>query len=215
MFHIQNLEKYYGSSLALQIGEMNVQEGIHWVKGPNGSGKTTFFKILAALLPFKGKVVLDQTLDLRKKPVAYRMLVNYGEAEPLYPDFLTGLDLIRFVASAKKAPEEQIKELSEQLGIGDFVTKSMGSYSSGMTKKLSLLLAFLGKPRWIILDEPLITLDQQAIANVYRMINEYHQERGTNFLLSSHQHFSRDAIPIHTLFEVANKTIRIGEPSAL
>jgi ABC-2 type transport system ATP-binding protein len=56
-----------------------------------------------------------------------------------------------------------------------------------MTKKLALLLAFLSNPAWILLDEPLITLDDAGMAALIALIREYHQDYGTGFLLSSHQ----------------------------
>src|SRR5690349_20757557 len=95
IIRVENLQKFYGSHLALNVPELYLKPGIHWVKGGNGSGKTTFFKTLAGLLPFQGKVIFNgsghrETLDLQKNPVDCRRIVNYGEAEPLYPAFVTG-----------------------------------------------------------------------------------------------------------------------------
>ena len=62
----------------------------------------------------------------------------------------------------------------------------MSSYSSGMLKKLSLVLAFIGNPVLILLDEPFITLDMDAVRGLQQLI-EQKQAAGVSFCISSHQ----------------------------
>ncbi len=196
MLQLRNLLKEYGDTVVLDIPEWQLAPGIYWVKGANGAGKTTLFKVLAGLLPYQGQIRIQGEPELRKEVIRHRQLVNYGEAEPLYPTFLTGQELLNLVVAAKKPLPEQVTELIERLQVSTFITNPVGSYSSGMLKKLSLLLAFLGKPALIILDEPLITLDVAAIRAVNQLITEYHQNQGISFLLSSHQNFITQDLPI-------------------
>lgn len=206
MLAITHFKKSYNSHLIIQIDELIINEGIHWFRGINGSGKSTFFKSIAGLLPFEGNIVLENQYDIRKNSVEYRLRVNYAEAEPIYPDYLTGKDLIVFVAEAKKSTKGQIEMLIDALQINDFAGNQVGTYSSGMLKKLSLVLAFLGNPKIIILDEPLVTIDTQAVANMYAMIKEY-RSRGVSFLLSSHQDFKFEELQIDKTYLVHNQTI--------
>lgn len=208
MLTINDFKKSYNTHLIVQIDKLEIGPGIHWFRGVNGSGKSTFFKSVAGLLPFEGQIVLEDRYDIRKNAVDYRLRVNYAEAEPLYPDYLTGKDLIKFIADAKKSPNGQTEKLIEALQIGDFVANQVGTYSSGMLKKLSLVLAFLGNPSIIMLDEPLITIDVQAVANMYSLINEY-QQMGVTFLLSSHQDFRFDELNITQTYLVKDKTINL------
>jgi ABC-2 type transport system ATP-binding protein len=212
MLQIKNLQKSYGGHLVIQVPDLVLSAGIHWFKGANGSGKTTFFRTLAGMLPFEGEIQLGEW-DIRKQPIEYRLHINYGEAEPDYPEFLTANDLIQFIATAKRASETQVDHLIETLGIEPFLYQPTGTYSSGMLKKTSLALAFLGNPKVIILDEPLITIDDATVQRVYELVRDYHA-KGVTFLLSSHQDFRFNALPIRKLFEVKDKKITEISPSA-
>lgn len=202
---LRDLRKSYGTYDVLAIPEWSIGEGIYWIQGENGAGKSTLFRTLAGILPFEGEVVLDRQFDLKKQPVAYRLRLNLGEAEPLYPSFLTPADLLAFVAEAKQSPAGQVEELVKALGI-DYLDRPMGTCSSGMVKKTSLALAFLGAPSIIILDEPLITIDLEARAALFGLIKDYHA-RGVTFLLSSHQPFESSDLPITSGFHLRDRTL--------
>jgi ABC-2 type transport system ATP-binding protein len=207
MLHLQNIKKYYGSFLALEVADLQLDTGIYWIKGSNGSGKTTLFKMIAGMLPFGGDIILKEQYSIKKQAQKYRQLVNYGEAEPLYPPFVRGIDLVNLYAQAKKAPKTQINDLLEHFGIAEFIARPVGTYSSGMLKKLSLVLAFLGKPQLILLDEPLITIDTEAVKLVLQMVKQCHQTQGISFLLSSHQDLTADFFAIDFTLLVQNKTL--------
>lgn len=217
---ITNLHKNYGAHAVLDIPAWLIGEGIYWIQGENGAGKSTLFRTLAGMLPYEGDIVLDGRYDLRKQPVGYRLRLNLGEAEPLYPAFLTPADLLAFVAEARHSPAGQVAELVAALGI-NFLDQPMGACSSGMIKKTSLALAFLGEPRVIILDEPLISIDQEARGNLFGLIRAY-RARGVTFLLSSHQPFEDNDLPITATYVLRNKTLVLqnspaqpNEPPAL
>ena len=210
MLTIKNFSKSYYQEKILSFPELKIPKGIHWVKGENGSGKTTFFKALSGLLPYHGEISFDDGISLNNNPVHFRKLINYGEAEPLYPGFLTAKDIIRFVGKTKGSSVSHQKKITEHFEIPAFEEKSCQTYSSGMLKKLSLALAFLGTPRCIILDEPLITLDEHARCRLFDMINDSIRKDGTSFLISSHQVIENISIgPINT-YTIQDKTITLA-----
>jgi ABC-2 type transport system ATP-binding protein len=187
MLHLTNLKKTYGLRVILDIPNLILPDGAHWIKGNNGSGKTTLMKIIAGINPFEGNVVLHG-IDLIQKPLEYRQLVSFAEAEPLFPGFLTGWDLIRFVQKTRNEKDDIINSLVDYFDILSFLAYPVGTYSSGMVKKLSLLLPFIGSARLILLDEPLITLEDSFLPKLFSLIKE-RQAQGVSFLLSSHQPF--------------------------
>jgi ABC-2 type transport system ATP-binding protein len=205
MLRFANFQKSYGNYPALSIPDFAIDAGIYWIKGVNGSGKSTLLKSIAGILAFNGDILLDD-VSIKKQPVEYRKLVNFAEAEPLFPEFLTGRELIDLFASAKDAPAGQELIYLESMGMNGYVHKPVGTYSSGMLKKLSLLLAFLGKPKFILLDEPLITIDTAALAVLYQWISDHHRQYGTGFLLSSHQILDGEILPAQIL-QIEDKTL--------
>src|SRR4051812_3044142 len=119
MLQLRGFKKSYQSNLVLSVDDLDIPSGISWLKGENGAGKTSLFKSLAGILPFDGDVTLD-SIDLKKNPVAFRRIVNYSEAEPTYPEFLTAKDLVRFVGKAKGATLDQQDFYCNELGVGSY-----------------------------------------------------------------------------------------------
>ena len=212
MLEITSLCKKFKGRTVLAIESLSFPPGIHWLRGANGSGKSTLLNILAGLLPFEGNVSAAGH-SLKKQPLQYRAVVNHAPAEPRFPAFLTGSELFQFVAALKNSNAPQRDFLCEQLGIDHFLCAPTGTYSSGMLKKLSLLLAFCGQPKWILLDEPFTTLDpfaQQLLAN---LILQQHRQ-GISFLLTSHHQVDAGHFNFTSIADVVNGQIQLQPHNA-
>jgi len=207
MLTIKDTSKSYTNDRILDIPSLYLEKGIYWLQGINGSGKTTLLRMIAGLSPFKGDILVDD-ISLRKSPVAYRRLVSWADAEPLYPHFITGGELLSFYCNIRKAPAAQIDQLTAHFGIGSYLHQPVGSYSSGMVKRLSLLLAFVGEPSLILLDEPLATLDAEAAQTLPDLIRTYRHDRETSFIFSSHQPFAPNALTVDRKLTIANRVIQ-------
>lgn len=186
MLSFTQFSKKYNGLTIIAAPELTLQPGIYWLKGINGSGKTTLMKSIAGLIPFDGQITVSG-LSIVKNRASYCRSVNYAEAEPEYPPFLTGSDLIAFFYQQKQHSGPP-SPLIEMLGVDKFASGEIGTYSSGMLKKLSLALAFIGSPTIVLLDEPLITLDVASVATLQLQIESLHAS-GVSFLITSHQEF--------------------------
>jgi ABC-2 type transport system ATP-binding protein len=207
MLTIRNFTKHYNDHLVLAVPQLTFGKGASWVKGENGSGKTTLFKSLAGIIPFEGEIFFEDGTSLKDHSVAFRKRINYCEAEPLYPGFLTAKDLIRFVGKTRNATSGQQEQYCKWLGVDHFFHKPTETYSSGMMKKLALAMAFLGEPKVIILDEPLITLDEQTRTVLFQLIREQ-LAAGVAFLISSHQTITHGELAVERTYVLEAKTIK-------
>jgi ABC-2 type transport system ATP-binding protein len=205
LLSLTNIIKRYGSHEVLNFSEWNVHKGIHWLKGGNGTGKSTLFRIISGQIPFKGEVQLNG-VNLRIEPVKYRSKISFAEAEPQYPLFVKGRELIDFYIETRKADRKQAKELADYFEMTPFLDNVVGSYSSGMLKKLSLICALIGDAELFILDEPLITIDVLSAEKLNKLITEK-AAQGKSFLISSHQEVSNDQLKIDQVYQIINKQI--------
>ncbi len=204
MLIVNRFRKEYNNHVVLDIPQLSIAKGIHWFVGKNGSGKSTFFKTLAGIIPFQGEILFE---SLEPSQVACKFLINYSEAEPKYPDFVSAMDILKFIAYAKKSPSGQLEQLVKHFGVDEYWENNVGTYSSGMLKKVSLVSGFLGKPALIILDEPFILVDAVSIDKLYEIIFQTHSQHGTSFFLSSHQDLLPEKLQIDSVLIVDNKTI--------
>lgn len=198
MLQFDRVYKTYNQQPVLDISHLKLERNIYWLKGINGSGKTTLLGMLAGLIPFQGDVQLNG-INIHHDPVSYRSLVNFAEAEPLFPDFITGHELVCFYQEIRQAATVQIDMLINLFKMHHFLRSPIGTYSSGMVKKLSLLLAFIGKPSLLLLDEPLATLDEGSVHILPDLINAYHKEFKTGIIFSSHQIINTFSLTINQI----------------
>jgi len=197
-------KKYPGSDHpVLSIPHFHLDKGIYWIKGENGSGKTSLIKSIAGLIPFTGSIAIDG-YELHTNRMAYTKRVNYAEAEPQYPPFLTGRELVDFYKTTNGG--ELPVALMSSLGVEKFLHNKTAVYSSGMMKKLSLVLAFTGHPALILLDEPLIALDVEAVETLQQTIAAYYTQ-GVSFIITSHQPLSSAVIHYDDVFSINNQTL--------
>jgi ABC-2 type transport system ATP-binding protein len=206
MLKFKNFQKSYYSSPIVQIEDLNLQKGIYWLKGVNGSGKSTLLKSMGGILDFEGDILLNKEISIKKHPVAFRSIVNFAEAEPIFPEFLSGMEMVDLFESAKKGNKVQSEQLIALFKMQDYVNDRLGTYSIGMLKKLSLVLAFIGNPCLILLDEPLITLDTASLGILSQLITDKYLE-GISFILSSHQDLPLELFPESAILSLENKSL--------
>lgn len=155
---------------------------MHGLIGRNGAGKTTLFNIIYHELEAdSGSVVIEE--DGVEKPLQRRD-VGMLFSQPLLPDFVTAYEFIRFFCEAhdKEIPYDQMFDEFE-LNETDR-HRLMKDYSHGMKNKVMLMLLFIQKPKVILLDEPLTSLDVVVAAQMKSMLRRLKQEH--ILILSTH-----------------------------
>ena len=170
-----------GLNLSIKGGE------VFGLLGPNGSGKTTFLKLILGLaFPTSGKViVLGNSPELLK----VRRKIGYLPETPLFYDFLTPQQLLTFYASLSQVDmaglSRRIDESLDIVGLTDVRKRRIYGFSKGMLQRLGLAVALLNDPQLLLLDEPVLGLDPIGIRDVKELIKRL-RDRGKSIILCSH-----------------------------
>jgi ABC-2 type transport system ATP-binding protein len=168
------------------------QSTITGLIGANGSGKTTLLRIIVGqIIEYGGAYTIEGlpaagvTGDL-----CARFGIGYAPEHPELDDRLTGFEILSLVKDirgiAATAFEASLALFHEHLNLGPWLReKPCDEYSQGMQRKTALMIALLGTPRFLVLDEPTNGLDPLATYGLKRMIMRYRGE-GVGILISSH-----------------------------
>jgi len=187
---LKNATKRYNELVAVNNVDLTIEKGeIFGLLGPNGSGKSTTLKMLLGLVQPEEGSVMVLGIDARKDQVAIKKQVGYAPESPHLYEFLTGIEFLDFIGDiyGMQTDEkcgrinEYLKALQLEGREGDIIS----SYSEGMKQKISLIAAFLHKPKVLILDEPLNALDPRSA----RLVKDFLQElklQGVTTIMSTH-----------------------------
>ena len=187
---LRDVTKRYNEIVAVNNMNLSINKGeIFALLGPNGSGKSTTLKMLMALVESNAGAISVLGIDVKKDPVAVKQQVGYVPESPNIYEFLTGIEYLDFIADIygvstaekKQRINEYLKALQLEGREGDMIN----SYSDGMKKKISLISAFLHKPKLLILDEPLNALDPRSARIVKDLLLELKMQ-GVTTILSTH-----------------------------
>ena len=174
---------FRGVDLALPRGS------ITWLRGTNGSGKTSLLRILAGLSqPAEGEVCWNEVPMSRSGADAQRALIYIGHANALKDDLTLGESLGFLAALARlDAPHDRAARALAALGMADRLHAPVRTLSQGQRRRGALArLALDEAPRHWLLDEPYDALDADGTARLTALI-EAHAARGGAVLLTSHQ----------------------------
>ena len=198
----------------IHAGEMAV------LLGPNGAGKTTLFKILATLLRPDGGEAWITGLPLAKRRAVRARIGVITDPDRSFFWRLDGRDNLRFFAAGYgirgRAFQQRLDELVAALGMGEFISRRVGSLSSGQRGRLALARALFHRPDVLLLDEPTRSLDPAAAGDFMHLLDTYLQEHPqASVLLSTHRLGAIAAFAQRVLILHQGRLLADGTPEAL
>ncbi|MDU5149644.1 ATP-binding cassette domain-containing protein [uncultured Anaerococcus sp.] len=176
---VKNLSKTFGKKEVLKNASYTFDQGeVYALLGRNGAGKTTLFKLITdSIVKDSGEVLLE--IDGKSLPLDFKD-VFFMVSEPELPKFLTGREFISFFIEANKENIKDTKDLDSYFSLVDLdiddSNRLIQDYSTGMKNKLQMLMFLILRPRVILMDEPLTSLDVVIQLQMKKIIREIHKD---------------------------------------
>ncbi len=218
----ENLTKVYrdgkSSVKALDGLTMSVPEGsIFGFLGPNGSGKSTTIRMLVGLARATSGRAQVAGAYTDKEPQAVRAHVGYLAQSPLFYNYMTGRETLEYIAGfypwVTDPVDARIDELLRMVGLEDAGDRKVGGYSGGMKQRLGIAQALVGRPKVVILDEPVSALDPIGRYDVMEIMKKL---RGhTTVMFSTHILDDVQRLADHVAILDQGKLVAQGETEAL
>lgn len=175
----------FGAVQALDDVTLSVEPGrAVMLVGPNGAGKSTLLKVLLGLVRPDFAVF---EADGKRVEIGndWKRRIGYLPEAVAFSENLSGVQLLRFFASARGVDRGQIELVLERVGLTQAGRRPIRGYSRGMRQRLGLGVAILSTPDLLVLDEPTAGLDQEGLAVLWSLIAEW-REAGRMVLASTH-----------------------------
>jgi len=204
---LKDVSKDFGRIIALRKVDLSVEVGeFVSILGRNGAGKTTLLNIISGISkPSSGEVQLfgtdpSDTANKSKLAVISHEMFLYAN--------LTALENLEYYASIYNVLNipERIEFVLNSVELKHRRFDLVGTFSRGMTQRLTIARALLHEPSLLLLDEPFTGLDQHAIGMLTSLLLEQKQE-GRTILLTTHD--------LHTASELSDRYVIIEKHSVM
>lgn len=218
ILEVKNLVKKFGDFVAINDISFTVEEGqILGFLGPNGAGKSTTIYCILGLIELDEGEILIFGRDLRKHRSEILKLTNYASAEFNLPWNLTVWENL-FVYAKLYEVSDARKRIAELLDIFE-MTKlrdtAIRDLSTGLRARGNLCKALLNRPRLLLLDEPMASMDPDVVDKGISLLKQIQKEEKITILYTSHNMWEIEEIAGNVIFINHGKIVAYGTPLEL
>lgn len=179
---------YPNTNNSLQIKSLKLNNGITGLLGVNGAGKTTLLNILATVIsPQSGKYTLDN-IDVANNTFVIRKMLGYLPQNIGFLQELSAFQYIKYIGLLKGCSSSYLKKeidtILELLNISNVKHIQIKELSGGMKQRIGIAQAIINKPKFLILDEPMVGLDPNERNSFNLLLSEI--AKNSVILISSH-----------------------------
>ena len=191
MIVCENLSKVFNENTGIKDINLEFHPGIiYGIIGYNGSGKTTLFNCIEGLyIPTSGKVIHNgiKTTDEKDFPAYRRKIAFLPSDDYLYPKLtcLENIELAVILRTGKSKLPQETEKLIKYFEIDKYICKKFNECSTGMKKKVQVVISLIGDIETIIWDEPNDGLDIVSNIKIKNILN-YYKSKNKTILFSSH-----------------------------
>ncbi|MBI4964166.1 MAG: ABC transporter ATP-binding protein [Desulfomonile tiedjei] len=201
---VHGMTKRFGDLTAVNHIDLQVHKGeICGFLGPNGSGKTTFIRMLCGLLRADAGHGTCLGHDVIKESEVIKRQIGYMTQRFSFYEDLSIAENLDFVARmyAVKNRREAVSESIERLGLAERKDQLAGELSGGWKQRLALAACMIHNPKLLLLDEPTAGVDPKARRDFWEQIHEL-AGQGLTFLIATH--YMDEAERCHRLAFIVN-----------
>ncbi len=201
---VHGMTKRFGELTAVNHVDLQVRAGeICGFLGPNGSGKTTFIRMLCGLLRADDGSGTCLGFDVITESETIKRQVGYMTQRFSFWEDLTISENLDFVARmySIKNRREAVGESLERLGLADRRNQLAGELSGGWKQRLALAACMIHQPKLLLLDEPTAGVDPKARREFWEEIHQL-AGQGLTFLIATH--YMDEAERCHRLAFILN-----------
>lgn len=186
VLELQQITKSYGGRTVLDAVNLKLPAGeLMGLIGPSGSGKSTVIKLALGMAQADAGVahIFDIQMPDRQ---ALGKIGYMAQSDALY-EALSGYDNLKFFAQMRdiRVLDEEIKRVATIVNLTDALDQQVKGYSGGMKRRLSLAIAFLGEPEFLILDEPTVGIDPALRRQIWDELRRQQAQQKT-ILITTH-----------------------------
>ncbi len=192
MLTITGFSKMYAGAKVYSAKDISfhVDDGqVLGLVGSNGAGKSTTIKCLTGILPYTEGTINVNGFDVNAQPIQAKQSIGYVPDDHSVYEKLTGREYVNYMGSLygvkKEDKQKRLDFYAERLSITHALDNQIGSYSHGMKQKICIIGSIIHNPKLWVLDEPMMGLDPQTMAEVRKCIRSY-ADLGNTVVFSSH-----------------------------
>ncbi len=185
---VRGMTKRFGALTAVNGIDLQVRQGeVYGFLGPNGSGKTTFIRMLCGLLAADAGEGTCLDFDVIRESESIKRQVGYMTQRFSFYEDLSIIENLDFVARMYGVSNRRaaVHESIERLGLAGRQKQLAGELSGGWKQRLALAACLIHNPRLLLLDEPTAGVDPKARRDFWEQIHEL-AGQGLTFLISTH-----------------------------
>ncbi|MGL4254058.1 MAG: ABC transporter ATP-binding protein [Fusobacteriaceae bacterium] len=200
MIILENIKKFYGEKIVLDIPSLTFQKGkIYSITGYNGEGKSTLLKIIYGIEGINSGKIRSEELDLGYNPqreIFLKGTVRYNLTQP-------------FMLRDEKVPVERMEYFIKSFQMEDFLDRDIKNLSGGEKAKIQFIRTLLFQNDFVLMDEPTASMDRKSTHLVEELLIK-EKESGKGIIIVTHDFMQAEKISDFIL-EIEDTQISIKE----